>query len=146
VALPLVDGAINFRGAPLEQVAGTMYAELAASAGFRPPPLDQIADVAPVRAYVNQGRWIVDCPDCRGAEFVWLAGPPIMLCASCWNQMIGGLWRPVALPDAETLATVTMILIDRPLALNRNWTPGETLTELANENLAHAAELRPVES
>lgn len=141
MTLPIVDGRISLRGGSLEDWRTTRLADLASRVGIDVPPLDAIADVPPQPARVNNNQWIVDCPDCNGAEYVWIDGPHLMMCAGCWNARLDHRWRPVALP-AEREA-IERILRSRPLPGQRNWYPWETLAELADENLGHAGELRP---
>lgn len=92
-------------------------------------------DTTPVAARVNMGRWIADCPDCNGAEFVWLDNPRLW-CVGCRNAAIGGAWRAVTLPDAEDRAAIEAALVVRPNPANRNWQAPETVAELLAENAA----------
>lgn len=116
-----------------EQFART-YAVLEAT----PPALDQVAtDVEPLPARVWEDTWIVDCPDCGGAEFVWIDGPLIMWCHSCGNVTAGHKWRRVKLPDNR--AEIEAILDKRPLRSQRNW-EWETLEELRAENADNGVE------
>jgi NMD protein affecting ribosome stability and mRNA decay len=94
------------------------------------PPLDEVADAAPVAATINHGRLIAECPDCRGAEMVWRERP-LLLCHSCGNRAIGGKWRRVALPG--DLPAIEAELSGRGDAATRNWLPGETPAELRRE-------------
>lgn len=91
-------------------------------------------------AYLNHGRWVVDCPslNCAGALKLWSGQTPVAcncrdidfcqhgpLCATVFNVV----WPA----DRETIeATVA----DRPI-LNRNWLPDESLDLLLEENMAH---------
>lgn len=95
------------------------------------PALSQVAPVDPLPARINHNRWIIDCPDCRGAEFVWLE-TPLMMCQSCWNSAVGGQWRRVALPTE--IGEIEAILELRPVPQNRNWDPQETLDALRLAN------------
>lgn len=139
LVLPIVDGRINGRGASLEQWRTGPLAQLAAAVGFAAPPLTEVADTPAIPARVNANRWIVDCPDCNGAEFVWTEGPLVMLCAGCWNAAVGHQWRPVLLPDPDARAAIEAILLARPMPATRNWEPWESIAELAGENMEHAA-------
>lgn len=99
------------------------------------PLADIAANLPALRAYINHGRLLVDCPDCGGAEFVWASGPFQMMCRQCWNIAIGGRWRMVDCPpDLDSIAEA---LGQRPLARHRNWLPGETVESLRLENLSH---------
>jgi hypothetical protein len=84
-----------------------------------------------IEAVVNHGRWLVICPDCRGAQ---LATPTDhrFMCCNCGNTAVDGLWRPVAWPDeAETIA---FRLHERDVNWLQNWSPGETAADLDAEN------------
>lgn len=86
-----------------------------------------------VAAYANHGRWVVECPDCRGAQ---LASPsdPRFMCNCCGNVAAGGAWRPVIWPKNRD--AIEEQLAARPPE-NRNWSPGESLAQLRRENEAH---------
>lgn len=96
-----------------------------------PPPPDQIADTEPLAARIMHGWWIVDCPSCRGADFVWL-DRPLQWCGSCGNAALGGSWRRVTLP--ENRQEIEAALLARPDQTTRNWFPHETVTNLLAEN------------
>jgi len=81
---------------------------------------------------VNQGRWIVRCPACAGAEN---ADPdePWFYCLSCYNGAFDGRWLPVQWPAER--AAIEVELLKRPQAENRNWLPpGESVADLRREN------------
>lgn len=92
---------------------------------------------SPVGAYVSEGRWVAECPDCNGAELV-TPGDPFM-CLSCGNVLIGHAYRAVIFP-AE-LAAIEDALAVRAFAVNRNWRPGEMAAQLRAENAQHADRL-----
>lgn len=85
-----------------------------------------------VHVYANHGRWIVECPDCHGAQ---LASPTDrrFMCSDCGNGNVGGVWRPVSWPTDKQLSSIEDLLAYRPPE-NQNWRPGETLTQLRGEN------------
>lgn len=93
------------------------------------------AEIA-VAVYANHGRWIVECPDCRGAQIASAVDHRFM-CCECANAAVGGLWRAVVWPEEH--AEIDRALSVRPLE-NQNWSPGETLEDLEAE--AQAAEPR----
>ena len=97
------------------------------------------AEIA-VAVYANHGRWIAECPDCSGAQIA-SANDYRFMCTTCANVAVEGLWRPVVWPE-ETVA-IDEVLSARPV-VNQNWTPGETLADLAAEVVAEleAAEAR----
>lgn len=83
-------------------------------------------------AYVNHGRWIVECPDgCRWAV-VASAQAPFFFCGRCANAKNGGAWLRVVYPQDK--ATIEYQLLKRPREENRNWKPGERVSDLIREN------------
>ena len=86
-----------------------------------------------VAAYVSAGRWVVDCPDCKSAVLAPFTDRRFM-CVECANRENDGRWRPVAWPDNR--ADIEFLLEMRPQQ-NQNWAPGETLAQLAKENMEH---------
>ena len=87
----------------------------------------------PVVAYINEGRWVADCPDCN-AGMMLLPGAPF-LCGLCFNVRIGSYSRLVVWPANP--AEIEAVLLLRPMAINRNWRPGETVWTLLAENVEH---------
>jgi hypothetical protein len=81
-----------------------------------------------------QGRWLARCPaeGCNGAEEV-TGEEPYFLCGSCFNRDNNHQWMKVKFPRNRQAIEDT--LLKRP-ARNRNYKPGETLTQLRNENRA----------
>lgn len=131
----VIDGQAQF-GASQEMVylLHPQFVQLAARVGVTVPPLDQVSRAKPLPARINHNRLIADCPDCNGAEFVWRDGPHLLMCCSCWNGRVGGLWRAVTLPDDIT--TIEAALSERVDPQSRNWQPGETVADLLAENEA----------
>jgi hypothetical protein len=82
-----------------------------------------------LKAYVNHGRWVADCP-CGGGI---ACGPdsPDAVCYDCRTE------RNISFPSASRIATATELLSARPLK-HQNWRPdqGESVTELRAENAA----------
>jgi len=86
---------------------------------------------------VNHGRWVADCPACnvglqlpRGprqvkAEFVQIGGE----CVACETPIF------VVMPEDADL--IDSALNVRPLMVNRNWYPYESVPDLLAENLLH---------
>ncbi len=103
--------------------------------GKRLLPQSGVNDVAPVKARVNHGRWIVDC-ECKGAEFAFNEG--LFICQSCYNAGHKHQYRRLIFPKARK--AIEMVLIQRPEP-NRNWSPGEPVAKLYAENTAHKTEL-----
>lgn len=111
---------------------GTL-AEFAKRAGVKVPAVTRVAATPPLTPRVNHNRWIVDCPDCGGAEFYWPEN--LFMCAGCWNGAVGYVWRRVAVPQKRQ--AVERALKARPLPMNRNWEPNETVEMLQRDNRAH---------
>jgi hypothetical protein len=81
------------------------------------------------QAYVNHGRWVVDCPTpyCNEAH---LAGP--VTCSGC-----GRSYGPT-FPEDRVL--IDAALSRRVVVETRNWLPSETVANLEAENAAHQHE------
>jgi hypothetical protein len=95
------------------------------------------AAVPPVVAYVNHGRWVVDC-ECGDAGVVDPGQPDRgFFCFGCYNIIHTGLPRRVAYPVDEVRGRVEALLLARPDLGTRNWSPAETVEDLAIENIAH---------
>ena len=92
---------------------------------------NKISDTAPLKAYVNHGRWVVDC-ECGGAEFAFDEG--LFMCQCCWNAKHSNQLRRVLFPRNRSKIEITLMM--RP-ELNRNWYVGETIVKLEAENKAH---------
>jgi hypothetical protein len=111
-------------------------------------------------AYVNHGRWVVECPSptCRSAELVAPGGSKKLRCM-CPDQVVCAHPKPVAVtvnrsakdgtvkrfvcgqrieplfpPDHDEIEEVLGM---RPTMEARNWYPGETVPMLVAENLEH---------
>lgn len=82
-------------------------------------------------AFVNHGRWVARCPrwvdGCREAHRV--RPGDTFTCGNC------GAFAPVEFPLESEL--VEALLAVRPVPESRNWLPGESLSDLANENIEH---------
>lgn len=114
-----------------------------------------------VTAYLNWGRWLIDCPTCKTA----LLAREHTICLVCFphieakalRDVGGGLLRPV--DDVELIEqareqarkagavlepvypaernAIEAILRVRPDRSNFNWLPGETLDDLRLQNIQH---------
>lgn len=85
-----------------------------------------------VDAWIKQGHWVVDCPDCPNNMYVSKTG--LFLCSACGNFATEGHSRPVRFPANRK--QIEAVLHARP-AVFRNWRAGESVGDLAAENLAH---------
>jgi len=110
--------------------AGPEYFIASMMSKYKKPFPSGINESITVKAEINHGRWIVKCPWCSGAELAD-KDDRRFFCLSCFNKAINGKFIKVEFPnkaiDIETILKV------RP-AKNQNWTPGETIAQLKNEN------------
>lgn len=81
----------------------------------------------PVYAYVSEGRWVADCDECNGAEFV--TEDQVMVCGTC------GAVSDVVWP--EDVAGIEAVLGKRKHLRTQNFIPGETVDMLKAENKRH---------
>ncbi len=93
------------------------------------------ADSAPVRVYINHGKWYLACP-CGGIEFAWEEG--LTMCLSCFNAHVNHKLLRTQFPAERE--DIERILELRPLP-NRNWAAGETIADLIQENRDHGMEV-----
>ena len=103
------------------------------------PPLSEAS--GEIKATVNHGRWIVDCPNegCGNAIVVSQV-EPYYICTDCGSEENGGRWYVVIFPGAK--ATIEALLLKRPArrsfeAGTRNWSPAESVAGLRRENREH---------
>lgn len=90
-----------------------------------------VADMAPLKARVNHGRWVVDC-ECAGAELAFEEG--LFMCLKCFNLKHNHRFLPVVFPrNRQTIETELM----RRAIANRNWGVGETVADLQADYEAH---------
>jgi len=83
-----------------------------------------------VAARAYNSMWIVDCAYCPNADRVHRFQPAFE-CGYC------GVAGDIIWPDKTMVYSIERLLLMRPLPLNRNWMPGETLTDLVRENAEH---------
>lgn len=131
--LPIYDGPTRTGVSTLEQWARGPLTALAQRSGILVQPLKNIAAAPPLAPRVNHNRWIVDCPNCGGAEFLWPEG--LMMCASCWNGDVDGQWRRVSNPANRN--EIDEVLMIRPVPGTRNWNRNESIEDLQQENRKH---------
>lgn len=84
-----------------------------------------------MNAYVNHGRWVVDCPTAYCTQ-AWLATPGPVTCSEC-----GSTFAPVFPIDKHLIDAA---LDARLVPATRNWTIGETVQDLIWENENHRHE------
>ncbi len=100
-----------------------------------PVPFDAAVSIGgePVHVFVNEARWIAQCPDCNSAQLACKTDLRFM-CHECGNVRNGGQWRPTAWP--KSIDKIEVVLGKR-LPVNQNWGPFETLADLVAENVAY---------
>jgi hypothetical protein len=115
---------------------------------FRPSARRGFNPTIEAFARVEASRWIVDCPlpdparddePCNGAQFA-SKDDRRTWCCDCRNAAVGGQWLAVVFPDDSMLRAIERTLGKRPRRTNRNWSPGESRTQLAAENRAMGVE------
>ena len=90
-----------------------------------------------LRAEINHSRWLVNCPYCNNAEFLF--GDKGFYCTLCGNEGNGGKLYKVIMP--KNMIQIETLLEPRPI-FNRSWKYPETIDDLATENEVHIKELR----
>ena len=108
-------------------------------------PLPPLSDTSgELRASVNHGRWVVDCPNdgCRNAILV-SQREPYYICTDCGSPENAGRWYAVIFPSNKS--EIEAVLLKRPAlkpseAETRNWTPGEAAAALRRENREHGVD------
>ena len=119
----------------------------------------KLATGGTVEARIDFGRWIADCPECKGAEYVD-PEDPFFFCQSCGNASLKGTARRVRFPrdrgaieaavlerpvkELNVKGKLTRALTAKPvfLGLSRSWKPGESVAELKRQERA-AKDLTP---
>ena len=104
--------------------------------------MDQIRTLHPqgrervARAYINHGRWIVEC-ECHEAHQL-KPGPKRWRCEMLVDgRHVGcGTEYSVIWPNRKLRRQIETVLSTRPYE-NRNWWPWETVDQLVAENLEH---------
>lgn len=82
-----------------------------------------------LRAYVNHGRWLVDCPcgeSCSTSPAWGMA-----CCLGC-----GAIFEAIEFPPARMRQDIEHLFEPRTMA-QRNWYWRESVEQLAAENIAH---------
>ena len=102
------------------------------------PTLDkEFHDTQVVYAYINHGKWIIECPSPGSSCSAAILGHPDMpefFCPSCGNAVWDGKWLHVVFPDETTVHQIEALLSVRPDITSRNWVPPETVDDLKLEN------------
>ena len=109
--------------------------------GTSPP--DMADATGTVKAYINHGRWVVECPAGCGHAIAASVSNPYFLCTMCGTKTNSGQWFHVTFPAER--AEIEQLLVQRapahptrpnmPYFVNtRNWEPDETVEQLEQEN------------
>ena len=102
----------------------------------RPIVLNREVSGKKLRAEINHSRWLVDCPHCNNAEFLF--SDKRFFCTECKNEVIQGKLYKVTMPKSKR--QIETLLEPRPI-FNRSWRYPETINDLAKENELHIKEL-----
>ena len=98
-------------------------------------PLPELDDVTgSVKANVNRGRWLIDCPAKCGGAVMASNEVNLFICPWCGNVENNGSFYAVEFP--RTRKAIEDELIKRP-EKNQNWESGETLKFIREENREH---------
>jgi len=83
-------------------------------------------DVPPALVVVNDGRWVVHCPDpgCSEAQIA-ARGDRRFFCTFCLNREAGGHWRQAWWTDDTEVASIEAILGARMDVKARQWWPSD---------------------
>jgi hypothetical protein len=82
----------------------------------------------PQAAYINHGRWVVDCPKCNGAGLTSRT-MKVSCCFDC-----GGVFINITFP--KQAKKIEDVLLKRTDMASRNWTT-ESVNDLLEENKTH---------
>lgn len=109
---------------------------IASKKSMHAPAQDGVTAGTTLKARIDWGRWLVDCPDCPSAAMV-SENERVYWCLSCGNASVKFAWRKVQMPQARK--SIEAALMKRPAAqpnnaVTRNWKPGETVAELEKVN------------
>lgn len=135
----IIDGQSMFNRSLQTFLKGNIWNETARRRGIQAPSIsdNNVSDENPTEAHISHGRLLASCTNCNNAEYVWLKGPYLMICANCGNSDIEGKLRRVYMsPDLDDIIE---LLLERPNPENQNWFPNESPDDLRKENEAMLA-------
>lgn len=134
------DGITTLENDPQVVLAGMigctprMWLIMLCAVEHRPMPPERLEIRGEIQAFVNFGRWLVECPRCKFAVPA-SKRHPAFYCLRCGNRNNGGAALRVTFPKNTEL--IEYILTRRPEIETRNWKPGETAGDLQLENIQH---------
>lgn len=76
---------------------------------------------AALKARVDDGRWIADCPNCSSALLISETTPKFV-CAECGSPETDGQWREVVYPQDRV--EIEHLLLLRPAGMGRGFVEG----------------------
>lgn len=117
---------------PLSQFMQEMWGRLKLG---RIPPVTSIQ--GSVAAYINDGRWVAECPAGCGGAIVVSETQAIFICPDCGSPENGNNWYAVDYPAQK--GAIEQVLLKRPArapdrAHLRHWLPSETVADLKRQN------------
>lgn len=98
-------------------------------------PLEEVA--TPIDAYINEGRYLVDCVCANGVPLSSVGEGAEAVCFVC-----GTVWTQIVFP--ENRVAIERVLEQRRWRKHQNWRPHETLEDLERENAEHPDGIRAV--
>jgi len=87
-----------------------------------------VVDRRILRPRLEKGRWLVDCPNCRAG----IAIEPDWPEAGCSDPECCRWFTQIEIPTDRH--DIEAVLNRRRARRNKNWRPGETVTQLRDEN------------
>ncbi len=115
---------------------GSMLVQLGIKGGYR---LGAGDSGKIIKAIVNGGRWMAQCPTCGSAAVVSV-DEPLYACPDCGSPETGGSWYRVVFPRARLAIEAELLKRPRPYGVfakvpvgARVWVPGETVEDLAKQ-------------
>lgn len=95
---------------------------------YTPLPQPEGESEQVLRAFINAGRWMVNCP-CNSAQISDPAAP-WFFCKECFNDWANRKAVPVEYPDPVFRAALERELAKAPSRMHRNWEPGWTMDDV----------------
>lgn len=134
LAEPFILDVRHMRG--LGEAAGPEHVVADAEAFLERRRIKRVVTGKTVKAYINGGRWVADCPNDNGG-IACLPGHDEATCLSCGHAY------KVKWPAAKTMSAALTVLLAREKPENRNWRPGdESVQDLKAENITRGVPLR----